>query len=79
MGNRKYTVHITKSVEDDLKEFDSYRTKVIQEILILESNPLVGHALRGKLKGLRSLEFSLPGGACRAVYKIKDDMQYALL
>lgn len=61
MGNRNYTVHITKSVEEDLKEFDSYRTQVIQEILILEGNPLAGHALRGKLKGLRSLEFSLPG------------------
>jgi mRNA-degrading endonuclease RelE of RelBE toxin-antitoxin system len=46
MGNKNYAVHITKSVEDDLKEFDSYRTKVIQEILVLESNPLAGHALK---------------------------------
>lgn len=78
MGN-KYTIHVTKSVEDDLNEFGSYKSKVIQEILLLESNPLVGHALKGKLKGLRSLEFSLPGGECRAVYKIKDDKQICLI
>ena len=79
MGNSYYTVHVTKSAEDDLKEFGSYKAKVIQEILQLECNPLAGHALKGKLKGLRSLEFSLPGGECRAVYKIKDDRQICLV
>ena len=78
-GKNDYFVHVTKSVEDDLKEFGPYKARVIQEILQLESNPLAGHALRGKLKGLRSLEFSLPGGECRAIYKIKDDKQICLV
>jgi len=79
MENKKYCVHITRAVEEDLKEFDSYRSKVIHEILTLENNPEAGHLLRGKLKGLRSLEFSLPGGACRAIYKIKSDNQICLI
>ncbi len=79
MRENRYTVHITKAVEEDLKEFDSYRSKVIQEIIILEDNPQAGHALKGKLKGLRSLEFSLPSGACRAIYKIRDDKHICLI
>lgn len=67
MGNKNNIVHITKAVEEDLSEFDSNRSKVIQEILTLERNPYAGHALRGKLRGLRSLEFTLHGGACRAI------------
>ena len=57
---------ITKAVEEDLKDFGSYRQKVIQELLILESNPY-------------SLEFSLPGGACRSIYKVKNDKQICLV
>lgn len=79
MVNKKYSVHVTKSVEDDLKDFGTLKNKVIQEILQLESNPFAGHTLKGKLKGLRSLEFSLPGGECRTIYKIKDDFQICLV
>jgi mRNA-degrading endonuclease RelE of RelBE toxin-antitoxin system len=79
MANEMYTVHITNAVEEDLNEFDSYRARVIQEILTLESNPQAGHILKGKLKGLRSLEFSLPDGACRAIYKIKADKSICLI
>lgn len=75
MKKDNYIVHVTKSVEDDLSEFGPNKTRVIQEILQLEHNPLAGHVSRGKLKGLRSLEFSLPGGECRAVYKVKDNRQ----
>ena len=77
--NESYEVQITKSVEDDLKDFGSYRKKVIEEILVLEKNPMAGHPLKGKLKGMLSLEFSLPNGACRAVYKVKEDMQICLV
>jgi len=79
MPNNTYTVHITKTVEEDLKDFDSYRQKAIDEILVLENNPLAGHSLKGNLKGLRSLEFSLPGGVCRAIYKIMDDKRTCLI
>jgi hypothetical protein len=50
----RFTVHITKAVEDDIEddinEFDSYKSRVIQQILTLENNPYAGHALKGKLK-----------------------------
>jgi hypothetical protein len=42
--------------------------RALQDISALEADPFVGHTLSGDLAGVRSLEFSLPGGAYRAVY-----------
>lgn len=46
------------------------RWKVAQKIFEIEDDPYKGHTLEGSLKGVRSLEFSLPGGAYRAAYII---------
>ena len=75
----KFSVHITRTVEDDLKDLEPYQEQVIRELLVLERDPFKGHALKGTLWGLRSLEFSLPGGACRAVYAVKKKERVCLI
>lgn len=66
-----FSVQITRAVEDDLQDLEPYRKRVVQEMLALEENPYKGHTLKGALRGLRSLEFFLPEGACRSVYAVK--------
>ena len=44
----------------------------MRAIRALEDDPLRGHPLTGSLKGARSLDFSLKGGAYRAVYSVLD-------
>lgn len=75
----RYSVHLTKTVEADLNEFGPHRARVVQELLTLETKPYAGHTLKGSLRGLRALEFSLPGGECRAVYKVREDRKICVL
>jgi mRNA-degrading endonuclease YafQ of YafQ-DinJ toxin-antitoxin module len=74
-----FSVRITRAVEGDLNDLEPYRRQVVGKLLALEENPYMGHALKGALKGLRSLEFSLPGGACRAVYEVKKEEKACLM
>lgn len=74
-----FSVHITRAVEDDLKDLRPHRKQVIRKLLILEKDPYKGHTLKGVLRGLRSLEFSLPGGACRAIYAVKEKERVCLV
>ncbi|MGI9861177.1 type II toxin-antitoxin system RelE/ParE family toxin [Moorella naiadis] len=78
MSNR-FAIHITRAVEDDLEDLVPYRERVVRELLALEDNPYKGHTLKGILRGLRSFEFSLPGGVCRAVYTVKENKQLCLI
>ena len=75
----KFLVHITRTVEDDLKDLEPYQKQVIRELLVLERDLFKSHALKGTLRSLRSLEFSLPGGACRAVYAVKKKERVCLI
>lgn len=63
----KYQVELTSKAQKDLERIDQ-RRKVAQKILEIEDDPLKGHLLEGSLKSVRSLVFSLPGGAYRAAY-----------
>ena len=78
MPNR-FSVHITRAVEDDLKSLKPYQKQVVRELLVLEEAPYKGHTLKEVVRGLRSREFSLSGGACRAVYAIKEKEQVCLV
>ena len=62
MVNEPFEVHLTSQAEKDLKDLRPWQRRVIQELLALEDDPVKGHVLRGSLAGVRSLEFSLPGG-----------------
>jgi len=70
---------VTKAAEKDLDGLEPYRKRVVSELRALEGDPHKGHTLHGKLREYRALEFSLPGGVCRAVYKVKNDQKVCLL
>jgi hypothetical protein len=65
-----FAVHPTRDAEKDLLRLRPWTERVVQCLLQLEQDPRRGHSLRGNLRGARSLEFSLPGGAYRAAYVI---------
>lgn len=73
-------VQLTHQAQKDIKKLDKpVKERALKAIQQLQSNPGAGHTLEGSLKGCRSLEFSAPGGAYRAVYVIADDGQAAVL
>jgi len=70
---RGYDVRLTRQAEKDLKALRAYMDKVSKALLRLETDPYAGHTLSGSLRGVRALEFSLPGGANRAAYCVMVD------
>lgn len=67
-----YTIRLTKQADKDLVRLDKVAIgKAVQALTQLKSDPLTGHTLSGRLKGVRSLEFSAPGGVYRAAYVVK--------
>jgi mRNA interferase RelE/StbE len=53
-----------------LFELDWHIADAVEEALaLLERDPLAGHALRGRLRGLRSLRV----GSYRVLYQVTDD------
>ena len=74
-----YQVQITRRSEKDIEALRPYSGRVVQELLALEQDPSKGHCLAGELKGARSLEFSLPGGAYRALYVVKEQDRTCLV
>ncbi len=67
-----YALALTRAAEKDLDDLRTYRRKVLGALRALRTAPYTGHALAGNLKGVRSLEFSLPGGAYRAAYVLDE-------
>ena len=74
-----YQVRLSSTAVKDLKDLGPFEAKAVRALRRLMDNPLAGHPLTGELKGLRSLEFSLPGGAYRAVYALKPKEQVCLV
>jgi mRNA interferase RelE/StbE len=66
----RYKIVHTPRFERDFKKlsFESQR-RIAEKILLLETDPFVGKALHGELKGLSSLRI----GRCRVVYEIQDE------
>jgi mRNA interferase RelE/StbE len=79
MVNEPFEVHLTSQAEKDLKDRRPWQRRVIQELLALEDDPVKGHVLKGSLAGVRSLEFSLPGGAHRAAYIVHGEDRVCLV
>lgn len=74
MPNDRFEIDILPRVEKDLDKLKQQRDRAVREILKLESDPYLGHLLKGSLRQARSLEFSLPNsGVCRAVYVVDED------
>lgn len=71
-----YTIKFTKKADKDFTRLDRVEMKkTAQAIAKLATDPYLGHPLTGKLNGARSLEFSAPGGAYRAAYVVRDNLQ----
>lgn len=70
---QRYAVELTRQAEKDLKDLRSHLPRVLRALAALETDPHKGHTLKGSLRGVRSLEFSLPGGAHRAAYFVVVD------
>lgn len=69
----------TKQAEKDIRDLRPWQQRVTLELLALEGDPTLGHPLKGSLAGVRSLEFSLPGGAYRAAYVILGEERVCLV
>lgn len=70
---RRFRVELTDGAKKDLKKLRQHRDQIEEALGRLEENPLAGHALRGTLHRLRSLEFTVKGsGAFRAVHGVLD-------
>ncbi|MBX6395273.1 MAG: type II toxin-antitoxin system RelE/ParE family toxin [Alicyclobacillaceae bacterium] len=68
-----YRVRLTKQADKDLLRLDrTAMQKAVKALAKLRTDPLAGHALGGRLQGVRSLEFSAPGGEYRAAYVVKE-------
>lgn len=74
-----FEVRLTRNAEKDLLGLRDLTEKAVQEILALRENPYKGHPLKGSLRGVRALEFSLRGVAYRAAYVVLEDEQVCLV
>ena len=74
-----FSVHLTRKAQKDLDDLRNFADRATNAILKLENEPQRGHELRGSLRGARSLEFSLAGGAYRAAYVILDKERICLV
>ena len=68
----QYTVRLTRQAEKDIVRLRADKARAVTALSRLKADPYAGHTLTGSLKGVRSLEFSAPGGAYRAAYVVKD-------
>jgi mRNA interferase RelE/StbE len=79
MTSDRFTVELTRAAERDLRRLGGGPARATQALLVLEEDPYRGHTLTGTLSGVRSLEFSLPGGAYRAAYVVLEMEQTCLV
>lgn len=76
----RYEINILPKAEKDLKDLRQNKAQATREILKLEENPRLGHALTGSLRGTRALEFNLKGGgAYRAIYTVIDERRICIV
>lgn len=66
-----YRIELTRLAEKDVGRLSKSDGKAaLRAIMALCDDPQKGHMLKGALKGVRSLEFSLHGGAYRVPYYV---------
>ncbi|MCI0184923.1 hypothetical protein MM817_03220 [Acidibacillus sp. S0AB] len=66
-----YSVKFTKQAEKDFLRLDNVVKKhAAKAFMKLQADFNAGHTLSGSLGGVRSLEFSAPGGDYRAAYVV---------
>jgi len=63
-----YKIELTQNASKDLDSLKEQTAKVLKALSVLKEKPYIGHMLKGSLKGVRSLKFSINGVAYRAAY-----------
>lgn len=79
MNDSLFELHLAKSAEKDLLKLYELNEKITKELLALKQNPYLGHPLKGSLKGVRALEFSINGVAYRAAYIVLEKERVCLV
>lgn len=79
MGRHRFVVELTGRAEKDIVRYKGFAPRVTKELRGLEAEPFRGHTLRGSLKSVRSLEFSLPDGQHRAAYVVVEEKDLCLV
>ena len=64
--DQPFDVQLTRQAEKDLQDLRAHTHRVSRVLAALSLYSLKGHVLTGSLRGVRSLEFSLPGSEHRA-------------
>ncbi|MBM2813050.1 MAG: cytotoxic translational repressor of toxin-antitoxin stability system [Chloroflexi bacterium] len=79
MAHDPFDVRLTRQAEKDIRDLRPWADRILRALQSLKQDPGRGHALRRSLAGVRSLEFSLPGGAHRAIYVVIEDERVCLV
>lgn len=74
-----FELHLTRNAQKDLIGLRGLAEKAASELQALKQDPYKGHPLKGSLRGVRSLEFSLKGVAYRAAYVVLEEEKVCLV
>ncbi|MGC8708620.1 MAG: hypothetical protein C0175_01600 [Caldisericum exile] len=74
-----FEIRLTRNAEKDLIALKDLINEALDELTVLKDDPYKGHALKGSIYGVRSLEFSMKGTAYRAAYILLEDEKICLV
>lgn len=74
-----FELRLTRNAEKDLLGLRGLTERATKEVLVLKQDPYKGHPLKGSLRGVRALEFSLEGVAYRAAYVVLEEERVCLV
>ena len=76
---KSFKIHLTKNAEKDLIRLKNLMNEALDKIMVLKQDPYAGHLLKGSMRGVRSLDFSINGTAYRAAYVLMKDEKVCLV
>lgn len=68
-----YGIEFTQQAKKNIRDLGQNAGRALKAINGLREDPLKGKPLKDSLRGLRSVDFSGPGGQYRAAYYIHED------
>ena len=75
-----YDIRLTRKADKDFSGLEkTAMQKAAQALTQLKTDPYAGHSLTGSLRGVRALEFSAPGGAYRAAYIVRQELNRCVI
>lgn len=77
--NDFYKIELTQHALKDLDRLKKQSAKVLKALSALKEKPHLGHMLKGSLKGVRSLKFTINGVAYRVAYIVLEEERTCLI